>query len=214
MRLGAMVLLALAAAACGGSSVADSGSGTPTGTTGTTTTPPPPPEDICDDGIDNDEDGLFDCEDADCDDFAPCTWPTVLQHDAIIGYAASSLAKLAGIDDCTTVYTSSLVADDAGAPTPCADCDRHFAGDFTYQPDDCASEIVEARPVSGWFGFRFTSDAAWEVHVYLTGDKPGWDLFGTASNDGLGTFSVVRVDALEYNGTDLGELTSNFAFTR
>jgi hypothetical protein len=162
----------------------------------------------CDDGIDDDGDSLFDCDDPDCEGLELCTWPTALDLDARFDFDANSLAELAGVEDCLVHYTSPLTQH---RPMDCAQCDRVFRGPFHYLSDDCPADSEIPRPAEGGYGLRFDSDTAW--HVYFRGLDEVWTSMGTATDDGSDTFVFDQTDPLYYEQTEIGTLRTTFRFS-
>ncbi len=187
-------------------------------------TTPPPPETDCSDGLDNDGDGLRDCEDPDCDLIAPCDQPTAIFHTGNVVFNGSEIeCYVAGwpfdvdVDDCQTTYSSSM-----GAPTTvpaCAVCDATFEGPNSYSVDSCASLIGQASPTSGAFGLIFTSTSQWEFYA-RNEDTGQWESGGFAVNDGSGTYTFTASDTVSGSPPDcdwptdqtLGTITLTLTF--
>ncbi|TNE86852.1 MAG: hypothetical protein EP330_19775 [Deltaproteobacteria bacterium] len=160
----------------------------------------------CDDQIDDDADGLTDCDDSDCADVAPCTWPTSLNMDATLFFDANSLAKLGGYDDCTTHFTSTLQMQ---SDNDCAECDRIYLGNFTYVSDDCPQDPNNPRPTSGEYGMVFGSETSWTAFFVNQGT---WTQMGAANDDGS-AYVFTSTDTVDYQGTEVGSLTTTFRFS-
>ena len=172
-------------------------------------TTPPPPETECQDGVDNDNDGLTDCEDDDCALVLECTWPTQIDHEGSLDYEASTLAEIAGYSDCVTEFTSQLtpvtdVADE------CPTCNRTFTGTMTYGTDTCPAD--DPRPTEVTYGIVFFTAIQWEI---FGGDDQGnWTSIGNANASAEGQpFVLTRTDEVDVEGTDAGDLTTTLTFT-
>lgn len=177
------------------------------------TTPEPtplPPEDACEDGADNDEDGLADCADPDCEDVFRCTWPVALTHTATLHFDANTLAEFAGYNDCDTMISSTMTELlGAGA---CDSCDRSFEGNYVYTADDCPQDPADPRPTFGSYGIDFVD--AQTRNVYGRDENGAWNSIGTAFDAGAtGTFTLTRTDAVVVKGIDAGELDTTLTFT-
>jgi hypothetical protein len=172
-------------------------------------TTPPPPETECLDGIDNDNDGLTDCEDDDCDNVIECTWPIAIGHSGSFDYEASTLAEIAGYSDCITAFTAGLgVEEDVNGQ--CPTCDRTFLGPMTYTNDTCP--IDDPRPLTTTFGIVFFTAIQWEI---FTSDGAGtWTSVGNAVATAEGQpYVLSRTDEVDYDGTDAGDITTLLSFT-
>jgi hypothetical protein len=171
---------------------------------------PPPPETDCEDGLDNDEDGVSDCDDSDCAAVWRCTWPHSVQHTASLHYDANALAELAGYDDCDTQISSPM--SDAGANPACPACDRTFTGLFTYTLDTCPTDPDNPRPTSGAYGLVFVDTAS--RTVFGQDDAGSWVNLGVATDaSGSGTYTLVRTDPVEVESFDAGTLQTTLTFT-
>ena len=185
----------------------------------------PDTETSCDDGLDEDEDGLMDCEDPDCADVAPCNWPEALDHVGTVFFDGWEIECVFGVpfdyqvDDCATDYTSPLGT--TLTVDRCEACDRTFEGPFTYSVDTCTELLPDASdpPDSGAFGMVFTSATEWEVFS-INGETGLWESVGIATDDGSGTFvyqteAVISGDPEECNNgeQDLGNLVVTLSFS-
>jgi len=172
-------------------------------------TTPPPPETECSDGLDNDSDGLTDCEDEDCANVQYCLWPFELTHSGSFDYEASFAAELGGYEDCRTEFTAPLAMETVEAEQ-CATCDRTFTGAMTYPFDDCPAGD-EPRPTSVTYGIVFFSALQWQVYVE---DENGvWTLVGDAFDDRAGNYVHERTDEVIVDEVDGGDLTTTLSFT-
>ena len=164
------------------------------------------PEGACDDGEDNDGDGLADCDDEDCADREFCGWPAGLSHTGIFDFDASFLAELAGYPSCTVAFNSEL--DRIRGSGECPGCDRTFGGTATYTETSCAENSGDL-PSELSYGLVFTSETEWAVWAF---DGTSWGESGTASGGG-GTYTLYREDPVEYDGQDGGTLITTLTFT-
>ncbi len=202
-RPGRALLLAVLLAACSGGFQAgrDTAAGSTTGTT------PPPPETACDDGLDNDLDGLADCEDADCAAEFHCTWPDAMEHQGQLAIRWENGAEWL-YDDCRVVFSGTLQRVDE--PDACPDCDRTFTGPLTYAKDTCSTQLGQAPPAEATYGVLFVDESTRRIFIP---DAKGWVELGEAVDDGKGTYRLARLDDVIEQGTDYGDLTTNLAFT-
>jgi hypothetical protein len=170
---------------------------------------PPPPETACEDGQDNDEDGLVDCADDDCAAVFRCTWPTSMSHSGSFDYDASTLAEFAGYSDCVTQFTSTLVEETVVA-NQCPTCDRTFTGPLSYGTDTCPMD--GPRPATVSYGIVFTDTL--NRPIYTMDTNGVWTMVGTGVSgvDG-GPYNMSRNDPVEVDGIDGGDLTTNLSFT-
>ena len=179
----------------------------------------PQPESICDDGVDNDEDGLFDCDDSDCVATNYCQWPFTIQHTFVSDFKGRTIeCKWNGIkvdvdvEDCRTAFTSTLTH---ATDDECPQCNRTFHGAFSYSEDSCPNP--ETRPAEGWFGFVFPGNK-W---VLFTKDEAGaWQEAVDLAKDDQGGYSFqsttpVNLDNEECdNGSQyVGDLTVKLIYT-
>jgi len=164
------------------------------------------PESECDDGLDDDGDGLVDCADEDCTGVVECTWPASLAHTASIAYEASWQAELAGYSSCAVAFNGTLdrVRDDG----VCGNCDRTFEGAVTYTDTSCA-ETPGDLPTTIRYGIIFASENAWTL---WSSDGTSWGESGTATG-GAGTYTLSRSDPIEVDGNDAGDLNTILSFT-
>lgn len=165
-----------------------------------------PPESECEDGIDNDEDGLADCEDEDCAEVFHCTWPGVVEHSVVLSYEASTLAKWAGYRDCDGAMTAVLSTTETGA---CDICDRTFEGTVQLTHDTCPADFGE-RPTTVSYGVVFTS---LNERTFYGPTDEGWIVIGSDTDvDGLGVFEFSLNEPIDYEGYNGGELYTTFTF--
>jgi hypothetical protein len=163
------------------------------------------PEVACDDGEDNDGDGLADCDDDDCVDRAFCGWPTHLSHTGSFYFDASFLAELAGYPSCLVAFNASL--DRIQGSGECPGCDRTFGGDANYTDTACAESASEL-PAEVSYGVVFASDTSWRI---FASDGDSWGESGVATG-GNGTYTLSREDPVEYDGQDGGTLETILTF--
>jgi hypothetical protein len=166
---------------------------------------PPEPEQDCDDEVDDDDDGRVDCDDSDCDGEQLCSWPVAMRFDSRLDFDANTLAEFGGYSDCRVTLTSDLERDRAES---CPGCDRVFTGDFTFVEDDCPPEFE--RPTEGSYGVAFQAPDEWEIFGRV---EDQWASLGVAVDDGSGTLKIEDRSPVEYEGVEIGELTSAFSFT-
>ncbi len=164
----------------------------------------PTEEDICDDGVDNDGDGPTDCDDPDCDDFVPCTWPEAVDHNARFVFDSD----VQWADDCETRFSGHLAV--GTQIPPCPTCDRTFEGPYHYTINSCEDLLDLAGvdlPDYGAYGIVFVSEHQRDI---WTRDTDGvWASLGLASWDpGVGHYALERVDTLQ----NVGTLTTTLTF--
>lgn len=160
----------------------------------------------CDNGVDEDGNGLTDCADEECSSHASCAWPTQVHVDGVLFYDANWLAKSASVTDCTTHFTSDLTVN---YPNDCTDCERIYTGTLTYVSDDCpADPNGAARPTQGNYGLVFTSATVWKAYWSNAGT---WTLLGDATDNSTEYVST-STETVMYEGNDVGDLTSTFKF--
>jgi len=112
---------------------------TPTPTGGPTPTPAPPPvenEQICDDFIDNDEDGLADCADSDCDQDVTCL-PEQICDDGIDN-------DLNGVTDCDDI---ACIPDEACQET--VSCEAVLAT-LCERVDECELDVTTEECIAAF----------------------------------------------------------------
>ena len=173
-------------------------------------TTPPPPETACEDALDNDGDGLTDCDDDDCAAVWRCTWPTELDHNGSFAYAASWQAELGGYEDCDTVFTAAL-DEELDPSKQCATCDRTFSGPMVYTMDTCPPGD-DPRPDAVSYGLDFVTTTQREV--FSSDGLGGWNSVGLANAAAVGSpFSLSRTDGFEVEGVDAGDITTTLSFT-
>jgi len=165
------------------------------------------PEGACDDGEDNDGDGLSDCDDEDCADREFCGWPTSLSHTGVFDFDASFLAELAGYPSCIVAFNANL--DRIRGPGECPGCDRTFGGAANYTENSCPGDSGDL-PGELSYGVVFTSETEWSIWA---SDGSSWGESGTASGGG-DTYTLYREDPVEHDGQDGGDLITTLTFTR
>lgn len=177
-----------------------------------------PPE-ICDDGLDNDEDGDADCDDSDCETDNYCVWPFTLNHTSIVDFKGRTIeCKWNGFDidydvpSCRTVLTSTMTMT---TDNECPDCNRTYFGNFTYTQDDC--EDGSPRPTEGYYGLVFAENkwvlfsqdesGAWAEAVDLTPDDNGGYSY-------VSPYEAVNLDTDECNNGSqhVGDINLTLAF--
>jgi hypothetical protein len=185
--------------------------------------PDDPDAEVCDNGEDDDEDGATDCDDSDCDNVAPCNWPSNLDHMTQLDFQGNTIeCKLAGfpipydVEDCLTEWTASLTHIEMHA---CDSCDRVYNGPITLLRDECSELIGNTEPIPSSMdvGMVFISETqrevwgineagVWEKSADLTYNAPSWVASGTAE---------IREDISECNNgvQHLGDLTVSVTFT-
>jgi hypothetical protein len=174
--------------------------------TGEMPPPDPDPETICDDGLDNDNDGLFDCDDDDCAEVFHCTWPDEIENDVSIQFDASSIAEIFGYDDCAIQTNSALANDTVSA---CPTCDRSYTGALVYTADSCPADAFD-RPTSVTYGVNFLSDTE---RVFLGEEEAAWVELATVSASKDGAYRYSTVQPVEVDGIDAGDVTIVLVFT-
>ncbi len=165
----------------------------------------PDPETDCEDGVDNDEDGLTDCDDTDCDAVTHCTWPNQMDHHSSFAFESD----IGLVDDCETIYTSSLT--EAVELEPCQVCDRTYEGPFTYTVNTC-EEILDFLgmdiPDHGGYGVVFLSDQQREI--YSRDEELQWYSAGIAEYDAQQDhYRLQRVDEIQ----NVGHITITLTYT-
>jgi len=163
------------------------------------------PEVDCQDGQDNDNDGLTDCADSDCETEFVCTWPSQMQHMAKFEFISSG----AWPGDCETRFESLLVKTNQG--DICTQCDRTFEGQYQYSVNTCA-DILELGgvdlPEEGMSGIVFLSEN--EREIFTRNTEGIWEAVGTAVLDsGVGHYILERQDDVE----SFGVLRTSMTFT-
>lgn len=194
--------------------------------TGSDTTPAPDPEAEadCEDGVDNDGDGLKDCADSDCADAFVCNLPDEIDHQTDIifdGYTIECDTGIFGtheveVGDCRTVLTTTLAVATEGEL--CPDCDRTYVGAFTVEEDNCDDlSGDDHRPSEGRFGFVFRSeterdlwsqelDGTWALAVSMTSTDGTWAYSDSGDVD-------YEYDECENSPLTIGNLTVALEFT-
>ena len=207
--------------ACDGKA-SDSGDAQSSDSGETSTTAAPEPESDCEDGADNDTDGLVDCADEDCADVFVCTYPESIGHTTNVsfdGYEVACETWLGTfeeqVDDCVTEFTIPLTVATAG--DLCSECDLTFTGPITYNEDNCDELTGDStRPTEGWFGFVFIDESTREL--WSQDEKGAWAKAVTMNNQGgVWEFSedgevVEDVDGCDNSPLTLGNLTVTMTF--
>lgn len=195
---------------------------TDSGTSDTTVPDEPVPESDCEDGVDNDEDGLSDCEDADCSEAFVCSYPESISHTTSIsfdGYEVECETWLGTfdeqVDDCVTEFTIPLTVATTGKL--CSECDLTFTGAITYTEDNCDELTGDStRPTEGWFGFVFIDESTREL--WSQDESGAWAKAVTMKNSGgVWEFSEdgeisEDVDGCDNSPLTLGNLTVTMTF--
>jgi hypothetical protein len=165
-------------------------------------------EAICDDLIDNDNDGLVDCEDVDCAEEFHCTWPDDVDHDISIFFDASSIAELLGYDDCEILADSVLSSDEINA---CPTCDRSYTGALHYPTDTC-TVLEKDRPESITYGLIFLSETE---RAFYGAEAKGksWVEIGSATAAPNGAYTLTTEENVDVDGFDAGDVTIVLTFT-
>ncbi len=183
-----------------------------------------PPESECTDGVDNDEDGDIDCDDADCAGVAPCWWPTSIQHDG--SFAFDGLRVVCetfwgdfdeDVADCATQYSSTLLPVDDPS-LQCPTCDRTFFGALSYSVNSCESVLEGGSyPSEAYFGFVFVSESQWTL--YGKNDSGAWESTGVNLNvnGDQYVFTVTEPISVDTGNCDndplhVGDLTVTWTF--
>ncbi|MCB9763492.1 MAG: hypothetical protein H6739_27240 [Alphaproteobacteria bacterium] len=221
--------LLLAGTACDGDSgdkdgttTDDTNTSTTDDTSDTEDTEPPIPtnETDCNDGVDEDEDGVTDCEDDDCAAEFRCTWPTSLTHRTQADFEGSRISCWFGgydVPDCQTILSASLTEFEGEGD--CDACDKTFSGPFIVDRDEC-SELTgseEPPPTTAWFGFRFVSPQ--ERVLYARDESGVWSEAVSMSQDNEGRWTWQydetlrdRIDECSSDTQDLGVLHFTISF--
>lgn len=169
----------------GGSSSGDGGSTGPTS------------ESDCEDGVDEDSDGVTDCEDPDCASFWACDLPDAVDYHTFFEFRGNTIeCEWIGIeydvdiDDCSTEASGRLNM--LEGPQACPDCDRSYSGPITYGTDTCSELLGVAQAPDASFGLVFLAEdqrelwapdeaGAWFPLVTLTRQDKLWT--NTTSED-------------------------------
>jgi hypothetical protein len=171
----------------------------------------PTSESDCNDGLDDDGDGAIDCLDADCAADWWCTWPSGWSHTATFAYDANQIAKIGGYTDCTTELVATLAT---STVSPCATCDRTYAGATTYVSDTCTAMVGLTPTTVIAFGVDFDVNNPTCVTVYAPNESGIYgDAAGLACDTGSGTFTLSRTDPVIVSATDVGSLETTLSFT-
>lgn len=196
---------------------------TDSGHSDTDTTDVPDPETDCEDGADNDSDGLADCEDDDCAEDFVCNYPDSISHRTNITFDGYEIECDLGwlgthdkqINDCATRFSIPLAVAEKGPL--CTDCDLTFFGPITYDYDDCDDLTGDStRPTEAWFGFKFIDESTREM--WSQDEKGTWGKAVTMTKaGGVWEFSesgevVEDIDDCENSPLTLGNLTVTMTF--
>ncbi len=127
-----------------------------------------PVEGDCEDGADNDADGLADCLDSDCVDSWNCNLPATIDFSSQVFFDGNTIeCEVWGIDvdvdieDCQANATTELRWVESG-PT-CPTCDRTYSGVFTYSVETCSALIGVPAPTRVDYGFVFVDPRTREL---------------------------------------------------
>ncbi|MGV7223149.1 MAG: hypothetical protein ACQ9MH_16660 [Nitrospinales bacterium] len=123
--------------------------------------PPPPPAEICNDGVDNDQDGQIDCADSDCSNASNCNTPVIETNcsdgvdndqDGQIDCADSDCDSASNCNS-SVIETncSDGVDNDQDGFTDCADTNCIGVG-------TCGSALLSGSFDSGQDGFTYSDD--------------------------------------------------------
>ena len=162
----------------------------------------------CGDDLDNDNDGLVDCSDPDCEQSPLCMWPDQMDHSGTLEFTSA----VEDLDDCLTRFTSLLVSTEQ--EPQCPDGDLTFEGQIQYIEDGCASDVLDlagvGHPDEVRYGIVFANQDQRPVFVFnLTGNwaaagvaqfLPQQGMFVAGNDVALGQFGALRT---EYTFRDL-----------
>lgn len=208
-----------------GALCACAGTDTPTpkdtgATTVDTDTNAPDAELACDDGLDNDEDGLADCADPDCDSTLACSTPQAMSHQLTLSFEGWRITCDDGsgpqpyeVSDCATVLELEMARVNAGVT--CPDCDATYAGSVAVVSDDCEDTLGLELPGTLNYGVDFTSRnqrGLWEL-----GDDGWQETLTLEAEESLWTGGDTAVVEADLEGCDngvqaLGAMTRAFSF--
>ena len=164
-----------------------------------------PVEENCDDGLDEDEDSLTDCEDPDCADVFHCTWPERLEVVSHIEFSANELAESFGVGDCFLEIGGVL--DLSVEPPGCEECDREYTGTVSVVQGDCPEDYIEP-PSTAAYGFEFVTVAERDLWKLDTDDIV-WESLGLIESGGAvwssEHSSPVLYDVPIFGETEVGE---------
>lgn len=181
--------------------------------------PIPTNETDCEDGVDEDQDGTADCEDADCATVFRCTWPHAIQHRTAFIFNGTTITCYGWIDydipDCRVDFSAVIAESADGA---CPGCDRSFTGAVTVNENTCQDYGAIAIPTSISYGMVFTGPDA--RTLWARDDSTGtWSEVGPLTQEGNGDWvftssTPVTYDPDECDGGTLhvGDLTANLRF--
>lgn len=123
-------------------------------------TGPPENETDCQDGADEDEDGLADCLDSDCAAEWFCSLPDRIDFRSTVffdGYTIEcekwGIEFDYDVEDCRADAVSNLTLVEKGRV--CAECDRTYQGTLTYNEDSCSALLETTAPTRAEYGFVF-----------------------------------------------------------
>jgi hypothetical protein len=164
-------------------------------------TEPVPAENLCDDGSDNDNDGLVDCEDPDCAGQLSCSWPASLDMHTELAFDANGTAKAFGVGDCVLEFAGLLGLTEIG--NICPSCDATYEGAVSYGPDNCPEDYITRPPVVA-YGMIFLSPG--EREIWKRESETGeWSSLGNWTPTAAGPYVVERQEPVFYDSF-LGEL--------
>jgi hypothetical protein len=172
--------------------------------------PAPDPELDCDDGLDEDEDGLIDCADDDCSDVFHCTWPDEIELHTMVEFFGNEIAQAFGVDDCLLEFEGVLT--DESSRLGFDDGDLVFEGPVEYLPGDCPEDYV-SRPATVAFAFGFLDENTREAWS-RDSDTGEWQALGevTAAN---GEFRIETLEPVMYDVPLFGDTeVGTFRLTR
>jgi hypothetical protein len=162
-----------------------------------------------DDAVSDDDDVLADDDDAasDDDDASSGGWPAAFGHDGSLFLDANETAKMFGYSDCSETLEGTLLRDPVSL---CATCDETYTGAVTYILTECSDQADDTLPAEVTYGFIAISGTQYDI---FSEDDPGvWSLFGSAVDEGSGSFVLTRTDVVEVSSIPLGTLDSTFRF--
>lgn len=171
-----------------------------------------PIESDCEDGADNDADGLADCLDSDCVANWNCNLPRSIDFSSQVFFDGNTIeCEVWGIDvdvdieDCQANATTSLVRMKAG-PT-CPTCDHSFSGDFAYTVETCSALIGVPAPTRVDYGFVFLDPLTRELWAPDTIGT--WQYIDTLSSTDGRTFALRGSESILDDPDDCDNGTQN-----
>ncbi len=168
-----------------------------------------PAELDCEDGADDDGDGLFDCADPDCGEAFVCTWPEAVSIHTVVDYDANDVAETFGVTDCVLELRGALPQGADGSA--CADCDLDYQGQVTYDLGSCPDDYI-STPNPLTYGVVFIDE---DTREYWTRDPDIWEYLGQATRSAAGAWVVATTEPVFYEVPLLGEVeVGTFTLTR